>query len=244
MSDRKSKILYRMAPVAFLVLAMALFFIFGLDRFFSFETLDRHQQQLVSFVAEYPLAAPIIFIVIYATIVAASLPGAAVLSVGGGFLFGLLAGAAYIVIGATIGACIVFLIARTALGDSLHDRAGPWLDRMERGFKENGVSYLLFLRLVPVFPFWLVNLVPAFLGMSFVSFAAATFFGIIPGAVVYASFGNGLGAILDRGQEPDLSIIFEPQIILPLLALAVLALIPTVYRHFRAASAKSDVRPS
>jgi uncharacterized membrane protein YdjX (TVP38/TMEM64 family) len=138
------------------------------------------------------------------------------------------------VIAATIGASLVFLAARTALGDSLRRRAGPWLRRMEDGFRENALHYLLFLRLVPILPFWLVNLVPAFLGVPFRIYLTATFFGIIPGGLVYASVGNGLGAVFDAGATPDLGIIFKPAIILPLAGLAILAILPVAYKKIKA----------
>jgi uncharacterized membrane protein YdjX (TVP38/TMEM64 family) len=139
-----------------------------------------------------------------------------------------------VVIAATVGATIVFLIARTALGDSLRRKAGPGMRRMEAGFRESAFNYLLFLRLIPLFPFWLVNLVPALLGVPLTTYVAATLLGIIPGGLVYASVGNGLGALFDAGGRPDLGIIFEPEIILPILGLAVLAILPVAYKKIRA----------
>jgi uncharacterized membrane protein YdjX (TVP38/TMEM64 family) len=138
------------------------------------------------------------------------------------------------VVGGTLGAVCVFLAARTAFGNLLRAKAGPALRRMEAGFRDSAFSYMLFLRLIPLFPFWLVNLVPAFLGVSLRTYVVATFVGVIPGALVYASLGNGLGAILDAGGEPDLGIVFQPNILLPLLALAVLALAPVAYKKFKA----------
>jgi uncharacterized membrane protein YdjX (TVP38/TMEM64 family) len=105
---------------------------------------------------------------------------------------------------------------------------------MEDGFRENALHYLLFLRLVPILPFWLVNLVPAFLGVPFRIYLTATFFGIIPGSLVYASVGNGLGAVFDAGATPDLGIIFKPAIILPLAGLAILAILPVAYKKIKA----------
>ena len=113
-------------------------------------------------------------------------------------------------------------------------RAGPRAARIAEGFRADAFSYLLFLRLVPVFPFWLVNIVPALLGMTLGPYTLATLIGIIPGAVVYSSVGSGLGTLLDRGQMPNLGIIFEWRILLPLLGLAVLALVPVLYTHLRA----------
>jgi uncharacterized membrane protein YdjX (TVP38/TMEM64 family) len=139
-----------------------------------------------------------------------------------------------VVVGATVGATIVFLIARTALGDALRARAGPRVRRMEEGFRSDALSYLLVLRLIPIFPFWLVNIVPAFLGVALRTYVLGTFIGIIPGSFVYASVGNGLGAVFEAGGTPDLGIVFQPAILLPIVGLAVLALLPVGYRRYKA----------
>ena len=110
---------------------------------------------------------------------------------------------------------------------------------MEGGFRENALSYLLVLRLIPAFPFWLVNLVPAFLGVSTVTYVIGTFFGIIPGTFVFASVGAGLGAILDAGQDPDLGIIFRPDVLGPLVGLALLSLLPVVYKKYQTKKKKA-----
>jgi uncharacterized membrane protein YdjX (TVP38/TMEM64 family) len=163
-----------------------------------------------------------------------SIPGGALATIVGGYLFGLWLGVAASVIGATIGAVAVFLAARTALGEILRTKAGGALRRMEDGFRRNAFSYLLVLRLVPLFPFWLVNLVPAFSGVSLRTYTLATLIGIIPGSFVFVSVGNGLGALLDRGETPDLTIIFQWDILLPILGLALLALLPVLVRKVQA----------
>ena len=132
-----------------------------------------------------------------------------------------------------IGATLVFLIAKTALGEPLRRRASGWIKRMEDGFQEDALSYLLVLRLVPIFPFWLVNIVPAFLGMRLVSYVVATFLGILPGTAVIASIGNGVGEILEAGERPDLSIVFAPEVLGALVALAALVLSTTLYKRWR-----------
>jgi uncharacterized membrane protein YdjX (TVP38/TMEM64 family) len=185
-------------------------------------------------VEQRPFLAPLAFMAVYAAVIALSVPGGAVLTITGGFLFGIVAGSLYVVIAATLGATIVFLIAKTALGDALRAKAGPRIRRMEEGFRQDALSYLLVLRLIPAFPFWLVNIVPAFLGVPVRTYVLGTAIGIIPGSVVYASVGNGLGAVFDAGQTPDLGIIFEPAIFLPIVGLAVLALLPIAYRRFKA----------
>jgi uncharacterized membrane protein YdjX (TVP38/TMEM64 family) len=137
----------------------------------------------------------------------------------------------------------VFLAARTALGDFLRAKAGSGLRRMEDGFRQNAFSYLLVLRLVPIFPFWLVNLVPAFCGVSLRTYALATLIGIVPGSFVFSSVGNGLGALLDRGETPDLMIVFQWEILLPILGLALLALLPILVRKLQARRAsRADAR--
>jgi uncharacterized membrane protein YdjX (TVP38/TMEM64 family) len=223
----------RFAPLVVLLAAIAAFFALGLHQYLSFETLQHNREALLGFVGQHPWLAPLLFIAVYAAVIALSVPGGAVLTIAGGFLFSTIPATLYVVVGATAGATIVFLIAKTALGDWLRARAGPRIRRMEQGFHENAFSYLLVLRLIPLFPFWLVNIVPAFLGVGLGTYVVATFIGIIPGSFVYASVGNGLGAVFDSGQTPDLGIIFEPAIIIPILGLAVLALLPIAYRKFR-----------
>jgi uncharacterized membrane protein YdjX (TVP38/TMEM64 family) len=164
---------------------------------------------------------------------AVSIPGATILTLAGGFLFGIIWGSALTVLGATLGATAVFLAARTALGDALRRKAGPWMQRMEAGFRRDAVSYLLSLRLIPVVPFWLVNLVPAFFGVPLRTFVWTTAVGIVPGTVVYTSVGNGLGATLEAGGRPDLGVIFQPEVLLPLIGLGLLALLPAAWKRWR-----------
>ena len=223
----------RFLPLLVLVLAIIAVFASGLHEYLSFEALREHRETLLQLVADNAAIAPIAFILIYAGVIALSIPGGAVLTIASGFLFGIWLGGLYVVIGATAGATAVFLIAKTALGDALRAKAGPWLQRMEAGFQENALNYLLVLRLIPIFPFWLVNLVPAFLGVGLGTYVVGTFFGIIPGSLVFASVGNGLGAVFDAGEAPDLGIIFEPEIIGPIIGLALLALLPVAYRKFK-----------
>lgn len=212
----------------------------GLHCYLGIATLQEQRFMLQRFVAEHQIVAPTIFGLVYAVVTALSLPGAVFVTLAGGFLFGTWLGALWSVLGATTGAIAVFSIARTACGSSLRRHATPWLRRMERGFREDGFNYLLALRLVPLFPFWLVNLVPAFLGVRLPTFAAASFLGMIPGALVYASVGSGLGAVLERGEEPDLGLILEPRILGPLLGLAALALLPILYRRWKHRAAAAD----
>ncbi|HEX7776485.1 MAG TPA: TVP38/TMEM64 family protein [Parvibaculum sp.] len=225
--------LTRLWPLAVLALGLGLFFALGLNRYATLDALRDNRQALAGWVAANRLVAVLVFMGVYALMVAFSVPGALVATLTGGFLFGTLIGGLATVIAATMGATILFIAAKSALGDVLRARAGSSIARMEEGFRENAFSYLLVLRLVPVFPFFLVNLAPAFLGVPLSTFVAATFLGIIPGTFVFASLGNGLGAVFDAGGTPDLGLVKQPEVIGPLLALAALALVPVIYRRLR-----------
>lgn len=199
----------------------------------SFDTLRQHRAALQNWVAAHTVLAVAAFMAVYALGVAFSVPGAVWMSIAGGFLFGTWLGTVFIVIGATVGAVAIFLLAATVFRETWRAKAGRAIVRMEEGFRRNAFSYLLVLRLVPVFPFWLVNLVPALLGVKLSTYTLATVIGIIPGALVYASVGNGLDAVFVRGGTPDLSIIWSPEIIGPLLGLAALALVPIIWNAWK-----------
>ena len=223
----------RLWPVAVLAAGAALFFALRLDRYLSFAALKEHRQALLDLVRDHAASMAAGYALLYALCVAFSLPVAAVLTITAGFLFGQLLGIAIVVTGATAGAIAVFLAARTALGDALRRRAGPWLVRMQDGFNENALSYLLVLRLVPLFPFAVVNLVPAFLGMKLRDYAIATFIGIIPGSFVYTAVGAGLGSVFDQGREFTAAGLLTPQVLVALGGLACLALVPVVYKKLK-----------
>ena len=225
--------LRRILPVAVLLVGLVLFWALGLRRYVSFDTVSQHHAELAAWVAAHGVLAALVFLASYALVVAFSLPIAVLITPLAGFLFGTWLGAALAVIGATLGAVAVFLAARTALRDVFRARAGKTLAKLEDGFKRDAFNYLLFLRLVPVFPFWLVNIVPALLGMSLGAYTLATAIGIIPGAVVYASIGAGFVMLFERGEMPDLGVIFEWRILLPLLGLAALSLVPIVYTRLK-----------
>jgi len=222
----------RLLPLLALLIGLVLFFAFGLQRHLSCAALRDNRAWLADWVTDHRPLAILGFMALYAAAVALSVPGAAVLTVAAGFLFGTLAATAMVVVAATAGATVLFLAARTAGGDLLQPRVGPWLSRLQRGFAENALSYLLFLRLVPLFPFFVVNLVPAFLGVRLRSFVVATFFGIIPATFVFASVGAGLGSLFDAGRDCSLDNVLTPQIVLALAGLALLALVPVIYKRF------------
>ena len=202
--------------------------------YLSFETLREHQKWLDFQVAQNAIMVGLIFSAIYALVVALSLPGGTVMTVTGGFLFGPFVGTFCSVFGATTGAVFLFLIARYVFGDSLRARYGAMMQKMEQNFRNNAFSYMLVLRLVPLFPFVVVNLVPALLNVRLGIYALTTFFGIIPATFVYSGFGNGLGAVFDSGKELELSgILTKPEIIMPIIGLAILACIPIIYKKMR-----------
>jgi uncharacterized membrane protein YdjX (TVP38/TMEM64 family) len=226
--------LARLWPLAALALAIVAVIVLDLDRFVTFNALRQHREALTAFVADHTALAALTFVVVYAAAIALSVPGGAVLTIAGGFMFGSLLGTGLVVIAATLGATLVFLIAKTALGDPLRAKAGPFLKRMEAGFQEDALNYLLVLRLIPLFPFWIVNLVPAFLGVPLRTYVLGTFVGIIPGSFVFASVGAGLGSVLDSGQEFSPASVLTPQIVIALIGLAALALLPVAYRKLKA----------
>ena len=165
--------------------------------------------------------------------VAFSIPGALIMTLSGGFLFGAFAGTAATVVGATAGSVAVFLAARTAFGDVLRRRAGPAVARIAEGLRRDAFSYLLLLRLLPVFPFWLVNIAVGVVNIPLRTYVLGTVLGVIPGTFIYSALGAGLGTVFDRAEAPNLSVVFEPQILLPLVALALLSLAPIVWRRLR-----------
>lgn len=223
----------RILPLGVLALGLVLYFVLDLGRFLSFESLREHRSLLIAWVDTHALLAPMVYVLLYVLVVAFSLPGGAVMTIAGGFLFGAVAGGIYAVIGATIGATALFLVAKTSLGDYLLSKARGQIQRMQKGFADNALSYLFILRLVPIFPFFLVNLAPAFLGVPLRTYLIATFFGIMPGTFVYALTGSGIGSVLESGEELSLSGIMTPQMIAALVGLALLALLPVIYRHMK-----------
>lgn len=233
-ADNKGVSLLRVAAIALILIAVPVaFFALGLDSYLSLQTLEDNRAWLLDQVAKNFVVTAAAFVAIYAVAVAISVPGAAFLTIAGGFLFGTVQGTIFTVVGATLGAVALFLFVRAGLGGTLKARAGSSTERLRRGFNDNALGYLLFLRLMPVVPFWLVNLAAAIVGVPLRTFVVATALGIIPGSAIFASFGSGLGFILDAGGEADLGAILSPQVALPLIGLALLSLAPVVYRAMK-----------
>jgi uncharacterized membrane protein YdjX (TVP38/TMEM64 family) len=227
----------RLLPLLLLGAGLIAFFALGLNDYLTIDLLKENRGALKEWVAAHKVQAVALFITTYVVVAAFSLPIALPVSIAGGFLFGSVFGAAWIVVGATFGATILFLVAKTALGDPLRARFGAQIKAMEDGFRANAFSYMLLLRLVPLFPFWLVNLAAAFTGVSVVTFVITTFIGIIPGAFVFASIGNAANAAFEAGETLDLSLttlLSRPAFFIPIVGLAVLSLLPIVYRAFAA----------
>ncbi|MGR3483988.1 MAG: TVP38/TMEM64 family protein [Paracoccaceae bacterium] len=202
----------------------------------SFQALADNREALLAYRdANYALSVAL-FVAAYTVVVAFSLPGASIMTLTGGFLFATFPGALYNVTGATLGAIGIFLAARAGLGDRLAarmDASGGTVRRIKEGIDENQWSMLFLIRLMPVVPFFVSNLVPALVGVPLHRYAITTFLGIIPGAVVYTSVGAGLGEVFARGETPDLSIIFAPEVLLPILGLCALAALPMAIKAVR-----------
>jgi uncharacterized membrane protein YdjX (TVP38/TMEM64 family) len=224
----------RLIPVLVFVAGLVAFFALGLERYLSIDALRQHRSVLLAWVETSGPLAALVFMAVYITTVAFSLPGATILTIAGGFLFGSVWGTVLVIISATLGATVLFSIARTTLGDVLRAKARAWLPRLEAGFRQHALSYLLVLRLVPIFPFFIINLVPAFLGVPLSTFILGTFLGIIPGTFVYATVGAGLGSVFDAGGTFSLRGVLTPQIVTALVGLAVLAMIPVIYKKLTA----------
>nr|WP_319829689.1 VTT domain-containing protein [Thalassovita sp.] len=225
----------RMLPLA-VILAVALLGGYLLRDYLSFEALRDNRQALLAFRdANYGVTV-LAFVAIYVVIVAFSLPGATVATLTGGFLFATFPGVLFNVTAATIGAVVIFTAARWGLGERLAakmENSQGAVKKIKDGIDENQWSMLFLIRLVPAVPFFVANLVPALVGVPVTRFAVSTFLGIIPGGLVFTSVGAGLGEVFERGETPDLGIIFEPQILLPILGLCALAALPIVIKAVR-----------
>jgi uncharacterized membrane protein YdjX (TVP38/TMEM64 family) len=211
-------------PVAASALAFALGYHVGWD------SLARNQGALKQVVAGYPIGAAALFLLGYVLVAGLSLPQASTLTIVGGLLFGTANGCILSVAGATIGASLLLLAARSMLGGLLR-RDWRIVETARERLRRDGFLYLLALRLIPLFPFWAVNLAASVCGMRLRVFVPATALGIIPATLVWSSVGSGIGDVLSAGHTPDLSVLLAPRILLPLLGLSLLCLLPTLFRR-------------
>lgn len=219
-----------------IILVVAFIGFLTLRDYFTFESLRDNREALLAFRdANYP-GTVLVFIGIYIAIVAFSLPGASVATLTGGFLFATFPGVLFNLVGATIGAALIFLAAKWGMGQRLAakmESSEGAIKKIKDGIDENQWSVLFLMRLVPAVPFFVANLIPALVGVSLFRFVVSTFLGIIPGSLVFTSIGAGLGDVFESGEMPNLGIIFEPQILLPILGLSALAALPIVIKFFR-----------
>ena len=242
--------LRRFVPLAVVGVVMVTVFATGAHRQLSLETLVRHRMAIDGFVTAHAVAAVGAFILIYVVAVALSIPGAIFLTISGGIVFGTLLGGLAAIVGATIGATIIFVIARSACGEGIARRAGPLATKIADGFCADAFSYLLFLRLVPAFPFFLVNLAAALVGVKLRTFILATAIGIIPATFAFAFLGDGLDSVLsakdaayqnclasgtaDCSLHFDLAMLATPRLLGALAVMGAIALVPVVIRRLRA----------
>ncbi len=220
----------RRLPMVVILLGFIAFMLSDARHAVSFENLSRNHEEIHAWVQLHPARALLGYGLIYVVIAAFALPLSAWATLGSGYLFGPWVGTALVVVSATLGAVILFLAARGALSGLFRARAGGFVQRLEDGFKKDAFNYLLVLRLIPILPFAIVNIVPALLGVRLKIFIAATVIGILPASFIYVWLGNGLGTILARGEAPNFDVIFEPRILCGLIGLALLALLPLAFR--------------
>lgn len=253
-TSKQRSALGRWLPLIVLAGLMAVAFSMGWHNYLSFKTVGVNYEALRTFIGDNLIVSLLLFALLYIVVVALSLPGGLILTVSGGLLFGWQLGAPTTVIAATIGATILFLIAKTSFGEGLADKAGPWLAKLRDGFQQNALSYLLFLRLVPAFPFFVVNLAPALLGVPLRTYVFGTLFGIIPGTLAYSVAGAGLGSVVEAQNATynaclatkseaecpytiDTSALITTELIAAFVLLGVVALIPVFLNYFKARNA-------
>jgi uncharacterized membrane protein YdjX (TVP38/TMEM64 family) len=240
----------RWLPLGVIAALMGLVFAMGWHKYLTFKTIGLNYEALQVFIADNLVLALLAYMVLYIAVVALSLPGGLIMTLAGGLLFGWQLGAPVTVVAATIGATLIFLVAKTSFGETLAAKAGPWMGKLREGFQENALSYLLFLRLVPAFPFVVVNLAPALLGVPLRTYVIGTLVGIIPGTTAYSIAGAGLGSIVEAqnkvysacvaekgaGACPytiDFSALVTKELVFAGAALGVVALIPVAVNWYK-----------
>ena len=252
-TDAQGFSIKRLLPLLVLLAVPALAWVFGLNRLLTFDLLAQYHGTLKAWVADHQVLSVIGYTVFYAASTALSLPAGLLITVTGGLLFGWLVGGTATVIGATIGATGLFLVAKTSLGAGLAKQAGPWLEKLSEGFRKDAFNYLLFLRLVPAFPFFAVNAVAGLTRMPLRTFAWGTLIGIIPGSFAFAWLGRGLGSIIDAQTTAHAACVAEtsavacpytfavsslvtPQILWALAGLGLVSLLPVLLKRWKSQS--------
>ena len=255
MTDTQTTPLWRrLAGPLGLVALLGLGYVLGLHQYLTLTSIAENRAALATYTADHLALSLLAFIAIYTVAVAVSFPGASILTILAGLLFGWLVGGLAAIFAATIGATIVFQIAKSSFGDVLAKKAGPFLTKISAGFADDAFNYMLFLRLVPAFPFWLVNIAPALANVKLRTFVITTFLGIIPGTFAFAFVGAGLDSIISAQQakhaqcvaqksvaecpfELSVSSLITPQLLLAFAALGVVALIPVALKKWKARNA-------
>ena len=231
--------LRRFAPLLVVIAGLAFAYLMGWQRFFSLDFLADSRDSLTAFVQANYLVSTVGFAAFYALAVAFSFPAASILTIFGGFLFGWHVGGLLVAVGATLGATAIFLAARSAFGDFLREKVGGRVKNLAEGFEKDAFSYLLVLRIAPVFPFFVMNIAPALFNVPLRSYVIATFLGILPGTFAYTYLGQGIGSVLDAAEAAGTSVsvgdLITTEITLAFVALAVVAAIPIVIKRLRAA---------
>ncbi len=235
--------LRRLALPAVIVALLAAAWAGGLLDYVSLSVIIANRAFLEAQIAANHVLSLAIYMAVYILLVTISFPGASLLTIASGFLFGGFTGGLASVFSATAGAIAIFLVARSSFGDILERRAGGFVARMAGGFRRDAFSYLLSLRLAPIFPFWVINIVPALLNMRLAPYALATFIGVIPATFAFAYIGAGLGSVIEAQERAqpgcaaagtcsiDPHSLVTPQLLLALAGLAVLSLVPVVVRR-------------
>ncbi len=231
----KAAVVIKWSLLVAVLIGFVVFFSLGGQQLLSFSYLMPHHLLLKTWVNQHFFYALLLFFIIYVCVVVLSVPGPLFLSIAGGYLLGLVPAFFAVLFSATLGAVFLFLIVRTTLGKWLAStvRVQSWIGKVQAEFQKNSVGYLLFLRLVPIFPFGAVNIVTGLLCPSFVKFLLTTFFGIMPGVLIYVNAGHRLNTVLTQNNTLNYNIIFQPQIFFSLLALGIFALLPVIYRYFK-----------
>ena len=237
-SEKKNtSTLKRFLPLLVIIAGLGAGYAAGLHEYLTLAALAEQRETLIGFVNENLILASAIYFLLYIAAVAFSFPAASILTIFGGFLFGWFLGGILTAVAATIGATILFKASQTAFGDFLRDRAGPFAAKLSEGFQKDAFSYLLILRLAPVFPFFVMNIVPALFKIPTKTYVAATILGILPGTFAYTYLGQGVDSVLlsasQSGREASVSDLVTPEITIAFAALAIVATIPSVIRRFR-----------
>lgn len=225
------------------LLAIAVGAVVGLvyfRQYLSFQALGQNRDWLIGLRDAHYLLTALAFVAIYTLVVVTSLPGALIMTLTGGFLFGLFPGVVFNIGAATLGATLLFVAVRAGFGRDVATRIetqGGTVARLQSSLKQNEVWVLLTMRLIPVLPFFICNIVPAFVGVGFWAFVITTFVGILPAGVIYASIGAGLGDIFARGEVPQLNVLLRPEFSLPLIGLAALSALPLVVKYIQSRKA-------